>query len=540
MKKVIVELPAAPDLSTPDGLRQHTTELTSRLNDLIRVQATGRTITEDEWGTLDEGIKKLAVRTQNLDDILKAQGDAYRGGREGLTLDRAALRLDMPEDMHKRQRDYFNLAVLRWDEIAGLSHLGSEQARQLGLTRNVVTAGSGTNSERLRDTVTRFQTLNDELLVLDTILHPNESRKPDLNSRLARMRNYKSWPEYTRIVNEMCDAMKVERSFNENAATSGLNWVPVILSNQLMDLVQVWSKVAPLFFPVTMTSKTLDWPVLGADLTAFLMSEAILDGTDTPIAAATATTNKVTFTAVKMGVRTFASSEVIEDSIVSMIPFIISNAAKVLGRAIEDAIINGESAGTTMDGATFNPAGGVRRAWNGLRFHTLMTASYPAKLDMAAGLLTEGKMLDLQFNMGAWGASPAPLAWITGFHALKGMMKLASLMTLEKFGPLATVLSGQVAAIFGSPVIVSEFVTEKNATGVHDATPANNIKGSLICVHRDSYGLATRRGISVNGSTDRYIEVDQTVFVATARNDFKPFYVPSATVTPAGIIYNIL
>jgi len=537
--KAIVELPLAPDLTSADGLRQHTKDITDRLNELIRTQATGRIITEDEWGTLDEGIKKLAARTQTLDEVMKAQAATLSGGSEQLTLERGALRLDMPEDVHKRQRDYFNIAVLRWDELAGLSHLGAQQARALGITERVQRMGSSSNSEKLRDVVTRFQTLNDELLVLDTLMCPQESRKPDLNARLQRMGNYKRWPEYTRVVNELCDAMKVERSFNETTSTSGLNWVPVILSSQLMDLVQVWGKVAPLFTPVTMTSKTLDWPVLGSDLTAFLMPEAILDGTDAPITASTATTNKVTFTAQKMGVRTFASSELIEDSIVPMISFIIGNAAKVLARGIEDAIINGEFNAATMDGATFNPLSGVRRAWDGLRKHALTTASYPAKLDMGAAAITEAKMLDLQFNMGAWGASPAPLAWITGFHGLKSIMKLASVLTLEKFGTAATILSGQVANIFGSPVILSEFVTEKDATGVHNATPANNIKGSVLCAHRESYGLATRRGISVNGSTDRYIEVDQTVFVATCRNDYKAFYTPSATVTPVGIIYNI-
>src|SRR6185436_9176606 len=320
-------------------------------------------------------LKQLGARVKSVDDTLKSQRDTFAGGTDAFTMNRAALRLDMPEDMSRRQRDYFNLAVLRWDEIAGLSHLNQRDFADIGLTANVARAGS-TNSDRLRDVVTRFQRLNDELLVTDVLLYPGDSRNPDLNSRLARMRQLKAWPEYERLVNELCDAMKVERSFNETTTTAGLNWVPTILSSQLMDLVQVWSKVAPLFTPITMTSKILDWPVLGADLVAYLMAEAVNDGSgDTPVAASTATTNKATFTAKKLGVRTYASSESVEDSVVPLVPFIINNAAKVLARAIEDAIINGEAGGVTMDGATFNPASGVRRAWNGLRFHALMTGS---------------------------------------------------------------------------------------------------------------------------------------------------------------------
>lgn len=545
MSKPVIELPVAADLSTPDGLRQHTRDITARLNELAIAQAKGRFVTEDEWQSVDEGIKQLGARTHSIDEMLKSQAANYAGGSDAFSINRAALRLDLPDDMSKRQRDYFNFAVLRWDELANLSHLGESHQRYIGLSRNVATAGSSTNSARLRDTVDRFQHLNDELLVLDTLMHPHDSRAPDLGARLGRMAQYKNWPEYMRIVNELCTAMKVDPPFaratihNEASGSVGLPWVPTILSAQLMDLVQVWSKVAPLFTPVTMTSKTLDWPVLGGDLTAAIMTEAT-DDAATPIGSSTATTNKVTFTAQKLGVRTFASTELIEDAIVPMVPFLISNSAKVLARGIEDALINGE-AGTTMDGATFNPSGGPKRLWKGLRFYALKTASYPAAVDgAAAATFVSGPLLDVQSKMGAWGANPAPLAWITGFHGYRALKGLTELITLDKFGPQATILSGQVGNIFGSPVILSEFVTEKDATGVHNATAANNVKGSILCVHMESFGLATRRGINVAASSDRYIEVDQTVFIATTRQDFQPFYTPAATVTPVGILYNIL
>jgi hypothetical protein len=181
----------------------------------------------------------------------------------------------------------------------------------------------------------------------------------------------------------------------------------------------------------------------------------------------------------------------------------------------------------------------VSSLWNGLRFHAIMTGSYPAKIDNGGGAFSEAKVLDMQYAMGAWALRP-PAGVHLRVPRLQEHVQVALVITLEKFGPQASILSGQVANMFGSPVILSEFVTEKNATGVHDATPANNVKGSVICVHRESYGLATRRGISVNGSTDRTFEMTRTVFVATARNDFQAFYAPSATNTPVGILYNIV
>jgi len=534
------ELNLKPDLSTPDGLRQHTMEITRRLNDLQLKQQKGRFVTEDEWNTVDDSIKQLGQRTQGIDEMLRAHASSYPGGEERFVIDRASLRFDQPEDLPKYSRDYFNVAVMRWDEIASLSHLGGDRIAQVGLSEDVARAASSTNSGRLRDKVTRFQTLNDELLTLDVLMHPNASRNVDLHARLQRMRTYKRWPEYTRIVNEICDAMKVERAFNEGAATAGLNWVPLVLSAQLMDLVQVWSKVAPLFTPITMTAKTLDWPVLGSDLTAYLMSEASTDATDNVgVTASQVLTNLVRFTAKKLGVRTFATAEIIEDSIIAMVPFIIQNAAKVLARGIEDAIINGDTDGTLDLLSTFNPTGNPKRAWNGLRQMAFETASYPA-VKSAGGAASAQLVIDVTYLMGAWGASPAPMAYITGFLGLKSLMKDSNFLTLDKLGPSATILTGQIGSMLGSPVILSEFVVLTNNSGVREnATPANNVKGSIIAVHRESFGLATRRGINVNGSTDRYIELDQVIFVATCRNDFQAFYAPSATNTPVGVLYNI-
>jgi hypothetical protein len=41
---------------------------------------------------------------KSVDDHLKSQRDTFAGGSDAFVMNRAALRLDMPEDMNKRQR----------------------------------------------------------------------------------------------------------------------------------------------------------------------------------------------------------------------------------------------------------------------------------------------------------------------------------------------------------------------------------------------------------------------------------------------------
>ncbi len=529
----LIEL-SAPDVNTADGMKAAVKALTDAHNALVEREKTGRVVSEDEWNKLDEGLRELSGKMKATEEQMRANSGGL-GGAESFLLEKAALRLETPDDMSQGQRSYFNVIALKFEELAGLSHMSGGQRLASGADPNVTRAYSSPGANRLRETQERLQYLNDVLLVKDVLMAPGANRgaRADLSARLARMTQYREWAEYEKLVGEF------SRAFNETTSTAGLNWVPSVLSAQMMDLVQAELRVAGLFPAITMTSKTLDWPVLGGDLVAYLMGESTADGTDTAISASTATTNKVTFSAVKMAVRTFASSEVIEDSIVNMVSFILGNAAKVLARGTEDALINGEYNAVTMDGATFNPANGVRRAWSGLRFYSLMTGSYPAKVDMGGAAVTEAKLLDVQMNMGIYGSNPKAFTWVTGFRGLKSIMKLSSMLTLEKLGPNATILTGQVGALFGSPVILSEFVFDQKATGVYGDGLTRTF-GSILGVYRDAFGLASRRAVNINASSDRYIEQDQTVFVGTQRQDFKPFFTPSASVAPVGILYNIV
>lgn len=521
------------DLNKADDLKKAVAALMEAHKALASREKAGRVVTEDEWTKLDEGLRELSGKMKATEESLRANTELL-GKSDGYLLEKSLLRLDAPDDLPRSQRTYFNVVSLSFEELAGLSHMSRAQRAAAGLSESVAKAYGSTGAMRLAEAQARLHYLNDVLLVKDILMAPaaNVGARVDLNSRLARMQGYREWKEYEKLVGEF------SRAFNEGTSTAGLNWVPTVLSAQMMDLVQLELRIAGLFPAITMTSKTLDWPVLGGDLVAYLASESTGDGNDTPISASTATTNKITFTAQKMMVRTFASSEIIEDSIVSMVSFILGNAAKVLARAVEDALVNGESGGSTLDGATFNPAGGVRRAWKGLRYFALQ-ATNPAKVDMGSAAPTVAKLMDVQLGMGVYGANPKALAWITGFRGLKRLMGMTELVTMEKLGNAATIVTGQVANLFGSPVILSEFMFDQKTTGVYGDGLARTF-GSILCVYRDAFGVASRRAIGINASNDRYIEQDQTVFVGSLRGDFQPFYTPSATVAPVGILYDIV
>jgi hypothetical protein len=113
-------------------------------------------------------------------------------------------------------------------------------------------------------------------------------------------------------------------------------------------------------------------------------------------------------------------------------------------------------------------------------------------------------------------------------------------MTVDKYGQFATVLNGELAKFFNSPVILSEFVREDvAATGVN-TSGGPNTKTTVLCANRECFLNGERRTMTINRSDQRHIETDQTVVVGTRRGDFQEcFPTASAANKIVGIGRNI-
>lgn len=517
---------------TADELKKAAADVTAKANEIAKLVNP----TREDVVKLQAMMGDFSKKMDNLDAIVKAGGrNNSLIGDGSIAINRAGITLDVPEDV-TCNRTYFNLVAKSPAELIGLSHLappaaaGSLEDR----TQSWLREGKRETYALLQD----FQRLNDGIVICDAIMYGggNTNYARSHNTRWDALRSLKLWPEYERVGKE------IQRALNEGTGNQGLDWVPTILSANLIDIVQANLKVAALFPQLTMTSQTLINPVLGGDVTAYLQAEGITDGTAitgppaAPVPASQMITNKVTFSAVKMGVRTYASSEVLEDAVLALLPLITANLAKVFGRSIEDAIVNGDAATTFMDGTTYNPAGGIRRAWNGLRQQVWETSN-PATVSASNAAITDTMALTVLMKQGIHGAVVGEGAWLVGFKGWANLLKNPAMITLEKYGAAATILSGEVGKYFGRPVILTEFLTDNyNASGVYDGTTVD--RGEVLHVYRSGYGLAQRRAVTIKASQEP-ITMDQTVVVGTYRGDFKPFFPASATVAPVGAIYNV-
>lgn len=328
------------------------------------------------------------------------------------------------------------------------------------------------------------------------------------------------------------------KSFNElqqmlksvyNTAGQGAEWIPTGFSARLWEKVRLEMKVASLFEEIAMPFNPFKPPVLLGDMTAYLVPETTGDEvvTTANIPPSQVTTGDFTLTAKKLAARVRISDEATEDTLIPMMPTLKSNISKAVAYAVETALINGDTTGSHQDSDTTN-AKDARKAWMGLR---KLTPS-GAKVDIST--FTEASLRSMRKKMGVYGVNPKELAWIVGISGYIQMLGFTGLMTMEKYGTNATLLTGELGKFDGAPIIVSEAVRENlNASGVYDGSTTT--KTIALCVHRAAFLRGLRKGFQLQQGQD--IENGQGILVASVRVAFQPAYGSSATAVSLG--YNL-
>lgn len=319
------------------------------------------------------------------------------------------------------------------------------------------------------------------------------------------------------------------KAISAGGATSGAEWIPTGFSARLWEKVRLETKVAALFEEIPMPTNPFKPPVLLGDMTAYLVPESTSDEvvTTATIPASTPTTGDFTLTAKRLAARVRVSDEATEDSLVPMMDILKNNIAKAVAYALETAIINGDTAGTHQDSDTTN-AKDARKAWDGLR---KLTPS-GSKTDIAT--FNETTLRTIRKKMGVYGVNPGNLAWIVGLSGYIQLLGLTGVLTLEKYGPQATILTGELGKFDGAPVIVSEAIRQNlNASGVYDG--ATTTKTIVELVNRLAFVRGLRKGFTLQQGQD--IENGQGILVAGVRVAFKNVY--ASTEAAVGLGYNL-
>lgn len=332
-------------------------------------------------------------------------------------------------------------------------------------------------------------------------------------------------PAYADRWQSICRALDVDTS------GEGGNWVPTGIGSTMHEKVRAAGKVAPLFPRVDLPSNPWKWPIEGSDAVAYRVGEPTGD-TESKMTASTPGTVAATFDAEIFGARAMFSRSVDADSAVVMVPFVTGKLVRAFVTAEERCILDGDTDGTHQDSDVGASTTDARTAWDGLRKKGLAQTS-----DNTNSALTAAKVLTLRSGMGKWGINPSELAIICSVSSYYDLLGDTNLLTLDKLGPQATILNGQLGSLYGAPVIVSEYVREDlNASGVYDGITTT--KTYFLVVNRAEWAMGQRMAIDVQVDDSIYRETFQRVAVAFSREDFQHIG-EAATDDNTGVGYNV-
>lgn len=328
------------------------------------------------------------------------------------------------------------------------------------------------------------------------------------------------------------------------------NWVPTQYSANLYEQIKIGLPLLNLFPEISMGAPTMVLPLDMNDHEALRMTEVTSITNADPYADTyfmnpdAIGSNKITFEAEKLRSRYWISQEATEDAIVAMLPFLGRKRTRGIGEAIEDAVVNGQPTNIDTGGTHFGKANPLaateidaRDCWDGIRrFAAQYTGSPAVKVDNANAKPTVVGMRSMRAAMGEYGVNLGDLAYLFGIFGSVKLLDDTNVMTIDKFGPQATVRTGSLAQVDGVDVIVSRRIAENmNASGVIDGTTTNRTQA--FAVNTMSAILANRRRITlgqqVHGSSD------STELWAFWRGDFQPVY-PVASVPAFAELYNVI
>ncbi len=286
---------------------------------------------------------------------------------------------------------------------------------------------------------------------------------------------------------------------------------------------------------IPMTDPTTYVPIDGA------LPEMLFVGESTGSSATAYTTsktasNRVTLTAKKFTIQQIWSGELDEDSIIAFTPFLREKLNMSAALHLGSAYYNGDTtnAGTgNINSDDADPADTKHYlAWDGIRHYVLVDATGQGK-NMAAALdfkeinVARGKLNGTDDDIDAavgninWGTNAADLLLVADWDTYMAMLDGDKVTTVDKYGPGATIVTGELGRIYGIPIIAPSYATKTEADGKASGTESNNTKGQIMLFNPMGFLGGVRRDVQL--FFDRIQRTDQFLFELYTRRAFTRF-----------------
>jgi HK97 family phage major capsid protein len=367
------------------------------------------------------------------------------------------------------------------------------------------------------DDAKQLRRLNDDL-VLMKMFHQASPKAPNPMAT-------KAWEEYQQLRT---------KALNTETAGTGLEFMPDEMSSDLIEQYLSDRRVAGLFDQLTMPNDPYTWPVSKQMGLPYLIGENTSD-TGEKIPVRDPGTDDVTFTTKTVGMRVIWSRNLDERSMVNMSAWTNRQISLGLADGLETMVLNGDTAATHMD-TVVTAANDCRHAMNGLR-KLALSPSTDTVMDCAT--FTQANIAKLRNMMGKYAGRPSELVQIVSLGVANLMMQnvsdaFSAFATMDKVGPNAVNVTGEIGQLYGAPVITSDLLPETCSNSwLNDGLGSD---GLFVVANRTCFGLGSFGGILVEVVYDA--ETQQFKLIGSMQRAFMPYH-DATTETAVAVGYNI-
>jgi hypothetical protein len=324
---------------------------------------------------------------------------------------------------------------------------------------------------------------------------------PDLGQRFDRL---------TQALDEVQGKVSPQ---DTTSAGGALEWVPTGFTSDLLEITRMATPEANSVPTFQQPTKIYEYPLLAGSGTAYDRSEGAA------VAAGEHITAKRSFTAKEPAVMMKFTGTLEEDSIVAIAPTVRSESVRALAEGLSMAYSNGDTGGAAHIDVDLQGTGGMEHMFNGFRQYALdnATKSNRSEVDGAGGKLTSIIIANAFAAMGKYGLNKSALVLFTHPVGAAHLLQDSNVITADKLGPGATILTGQLASVFGIPILPSHAMDNRadvcSANGKNE-TSTDALSTSLL-VNRLRWLAGDRRQITFE--QDKNIETNIIVMVTSLR-----------------------
>ncbi len=311
----------------------------------------------------------------------------------------------------------------------------------------------------------------------------------------------------------------LRRALDSTTVGAGDELVPTLERDRPWRDVHLNTRVSSFLPRIHMPSSPFDVPLELGDITFYKAGENVT------VAESDAATAKNSMTAATVKALLVWSYELDEDSIIAMLPqvreLLVRNVAETIDELLLCADDTGANninydSGTLPNSSRFLYGGGDGLLHLPLVDNTNQLVNQNAAISTAMFKNLLAKLRKYALNpSGGNNRVDADAAFFTDIRTFLQALSLSEVLTVDKLGGAATLRTGQLASIFGVPLIVSGQLPTADTDGKVSYNGNGTETGRVLAVNRNGWLHGFRRELLIEAARD--IEKTQIKMVCSFR-----------------------